>query len=182
MTLLRNTTSALGMPAITLAEDVTPSTQTTFPSSLQAESVQFSATMETFNTRSISCSALPPNVVPREVRTISKLQPKRRPEGFLLPEHIKNRDLQWFEAQQPVAARDSTEVGTIPKLQPKRRPEGSLLPERIKNRDLERFKAQQLAAAHNSKIASPVQEPLLQRSPSRLACKGGHIQDRHRAE
>lgn len=165
MTLLRNTTSALGMPAITLAEDVTPSTQTTFPSSLQAESVQFSATMETFNTRSISCSALPPNVVPREVRTIPKLQPKRRPEGFLPPEHIKNRDLQWFEAQQPVAARDSTEVGTIPKLQPKRRPEGSLLPERIKNRDLERFKAQQLAAAHNSKIASPVVDPVAQPGP-----------------
>jgi hypothetical protein len=119
--------------------------------------------MQTFNTRSILCSAaLPPNVGSQEVRTIPKPQPKRRPERSSLPEHIKNRDLQWFESQQPAASRDSREVRTIPKLQPKRIPEGSLLPEHIKSRDLQLFKAQQLAAAHDSKIASPVVDPAAQ--------------------
>ncbi|KIK45251.1 hypothetical protein CY34DRAFT_801877 [Suillus luteus UH-Slu-Lm8-n1] len=106
MILLRNTTSALGMPPTTLAQDVTPSTQLTFPSSSQAESIQSSATMETFDTRSMSCSAaLPPNVAPPEVRTIPNLQPKRRPEGSLLPEHVKKCDLQWF--QQLASAHNS---------------------------------------------------------------------------
>ncbi|KAG1732775.1 hypothetical protein EDD22DRAFT_369862 [Suillus occidentalis] len=119
--------------------------------------------METFDTRSMSCSAaLPPNVAPREVRALPNLQPKRRLEGSLLPEHINNRDMQWFKAQQSAAARDSPEVRTIPKLQPKHQPEGSLLPEHIQNHDLQWFKAQQLAAAHNSKIASPGVDPAAQ--------------------
>ncbi|KAG1840996.1 hypothetical protein DFJ58DRAFT_809142 [Suillus subalutaceus] len=97
------------MPAVTLTQDATPSMQLTFPSSSQAESVQLPAT-QTFST---SCSAdLPPSVGSREVRTIPKPQPKRRlkPEGSSLSEHIKNRDLQWFKAQQPPAARPGTLV------------------------------------------------------------------------
>lgn len=67
--------------------------------------------METFDTRSILCSAiLPPNAIPQEVRTLSKLQPKRRPEGSLLPEHIKNRDMQCSKAQQLAAAQPGTLV------------------------------------------------------------------------
>ncbi|KAG1848339.1 hypothetical protein DFJ58DRAFT_796609 [Suillus subalutaceus] len=97
------------MPAVTLTQDATPSMQLTFPSSSQAESVQLPAT-QTFST---SCSAdLPPSVGSREVRTIPKPQPKRRlkPEGSSLSEHIKNRDLQWFKAQQPPAAQPGTLV------------------------------------------------------------------------
>ncbi|KAG2340696.1 hypothetical protein BDR05DRAFT_950229 [Suillus weaverae] len=95
------------MPTITLAQDITPSTQLMFPSSSQAEAVQSPATTQTFGPPSTLCSAaLPPSVGSRQVRTIAKPQPKRRlkPEGSSLSEHIKNRDLQWLKAQQRAAA------------------------------------------------------------------------------
>lgn len=68
--------------------------------------------MQTCSTTSTLCSAvLPTNARSLEVRTIQKSRPKRRlkPEGPSIPEHIKNRDLQWFKAQleQLAAARNS---------------------------------------------------------------------------
>ncbi|KAG1895459.1 uncharacterized protein F5891DRAFT_667903 [Suillus fuscotomentosus] len=100
------------MLAITLAQNAILSTQLAFPSGSQADSVQSPATMQTFSTTSTLCSAVPPtNAGSREVRAIPKPRPKRRlkPEGPSIPEHIKNRDLQWFKAQleQLAAARNS---------------------------------------------------------------------------
>ncbi|KAG2131380.1 hypothetical protein DEU56DRAFT_981945, partial [Suillus clintonianus] len=102
---LRDTTLPLGRPAITLAQDSVPSTQLTFPSSSQAQSVL----SPLLSTTSTSClDTLPPGVGSREVRTIPKPLPKRRLKESSLSEHIKNRDLQWFKAhQQPAAARDT---------------------------------------------------------------------------
>ncbi|KAG2149049.1 uncharacterized protein EDB93DRAFT_1143333 [Suillus bovinus] len=90
------------MPAIRQVQDATPSMQLTLPGNSQAGSVQSPATTQTSNTTSTSCSAaLLANLRSREGGTIKKLQPKRRlkPEGPSIPEHIKNRDLQWFKAQ-----------------------------------------------------------------------------------
>lgn len=110
------------MPVIALAQEVTPSTQLTFSSGPQAESAQLPATTQSFSAASIVCSAaLLPSVGSREVRTIPKPQPKRQLEleRSSLSEHIKNRDLQWFKAQQ-AAARNSNIASPVvdPAAQP----------------------------------------------------------------